>query len=82
MFTKGTPSGAAAVMSDGTAGLGAAGDVAAGFPASTVFGSPAAPQRELPHMRALCGEGDRGIFRNPPRNPCSEGALLMSRISH
>ena len=31
---------------------------------------------------ALCGEGDRGIFRNPPRNPCSEGALLMSRICH
>ena len=58
MFTKGTPSGAAAAMSDGAAGLAAAGDVAAGFPASTVFGSPAAPKRELPHMRALCGEGD------------------------
>ena len=41
---------------DAAAGLAAAGDVAAG-PASTVFGSPAAPKRELPHMRALCGEG-------------------------
>ena len=61
MFTKGTPSGAAAAMSDGAAPPRASpppGDVAAGFPASTVFGSPAAPKRELPHMRALCGEGD------------------------
>ena len=56
MFTKGTPSGAAAAMSDGA--VVDAEDVAAGVPASTVFGSPAAPKRDLTHMRALCGEGD------------------------